>query len=297
MGNSAITINRSMTPSSTDTLTNKDFDANGTGNSLSNVDVADLANGTDGELLTWAADGTADTVAVGTATHVLTSNGVGVAPTFQAAAGGGSDTAIDPLGSSDWFNAYYDFYQDGTNEMYTNNMTASNFVGMTRHAALGTEGFAGFYVPHVVNSTENITSFNTVKRLAIRILSHQNNGTGIFCPLGMGLSGGIVKTESSTENRICFLWEGSVLYAITGDGTTRTRTTISTPPTRTNAQLYSIDADMDSSSIKFYVNGTLKATHTTNIPSNTSALTFGVGLNTSADQVDHSGIQVAHKIQ
>jgi hypothetical protein len=31
------------TPSSTDTLTNKTFDANGTGNSLSNVEVADLA--------------------------------------------------------------------------------------------------------------------------------------------------------------------------------------------------------------------------------------------------------------
>lgn len=69
----------------TDTLTNKTFDANGTGNSLSNVDVADLANGTDGELITWDATGAPATVAVGTAGHVLTSNGVGAAPTFQAA--------------------------------------------------------------------------------------------------------------------------------------------------------------------------------------------------------------------
>jgi len=75
---------------STDTLTNKTIDANGTGNSISNIDVADLANGTDGELITWSAAGVAETVAVGTATHVLTSNGVGVAPTFQEAAGGAS---------------------------------------------------------------------------------------------------------------------------------------------------------------------------------------------------------------
>ena len=34
-----------ITASSTDTLTNKTFDANGTGNSLSNVEVADLASG------------------------------------------------------------------------------------------------------------------------------------------------------------------------------------------------------------------------------------------------------------
>lgn len=79
-----------ITASSTDTLTNKTFDANGAGNSLSNVDVADLAAGTDGELITWDASGNPTTVAVGTSGHVLTSNGAGAAPTFQAAAGGGS---------------------------------------------------------------------------------------------------------------------------------------------------------------------------------------------------------------
>jgi hypothetical protein len=73
----------------TDTFTNKTFNANGTGNSLSNVDVADLANGTDGELITWSSSAAPATVAVGTATHVLTSNGVGAAPTFQAAGGSG----------------------------------------------------------------------------------------------------------------------------------------------------------------------------------------------------------------
>ena len=50
---------------------------------------ADLANGTDGELITWDAAGAPAVVAAGTATHVLTSNGAGAAPTFQAAAGGG----------------------------------------------------------------------------------------------------------------------------------------------------------------------------------------------------------------
>jgi len=78
---------------STDTLTNKTIDANGTGNSISNIDVADLSDGTDGELITWSSAGAPTTVAVGTATHVLTSNGVGVAPTFQAAAGGGDVSA------------------------------------------------------------------------------------------------------------------------------------------------------------------------------------------------------------
>ena len=55
------------------------------------VDVAMLADGTDGQLITWGADGVATTVATGTSTHVLTSNGAGAAPTFQAATGGVSD--------------------------------------------------------------------------------------------------------------------------------------------------------------------------------------------------------------
>jgi hypothetical protein len=87
----------SFTASSTDTLTNKTFDANGTGNVLSNVDVADLASGTDGELITWDSAGNPTTVPAGTATHVLTSNGAGAEPTFQAAAGGGLANVVEDL--------------------------------------------------------------------------------------------------------------------------------------------------------------------------------------------------------
>ena len=58
--------------------------ASGVLTNTTGLPVSGLANGTDGELITWSAAGVAATVAVGMATHVLTSNGVGVAPTFQA---------------------------------------------------------------------------------------------------------------------------------------------------------------------------------------------------------------------
>jgi len=51
------------------------------------VTLAKLASGTDGELITWDASGDPAAVAVGTSGHVLTSNGAGAAPTFQAAVG------------------------------------------------------------------------------------------------------------------------------------------------------------------------------------------------------------------
>ena len=51
----------------------------------------DIADGTAGELMTWDAGGVASLVPTGTATDVLTSNGAGAAPTFQA--GGGAPVA------------------------------------------------------------------------------------------------------------------------------------------------------------------------------------------------------------
>ena len=56
--------------------------------------VTHLKAGTDGELITWDASGNPAAVAVGTATHVLTSGGAGVAPTFAAAAAGGAWTLL-----------------------------------------------------------------------------------------------------------------------------------------------------------------------------------------------------------
>ena len=60
------------------------------------IDLVHLQTGTDGELITWDASGDPAAVAVGAATHVLTSNGAGAAPTFQAASGGdGRNFIID----------------------------------------------------------------------------------------------------------------------------------------------------------------------------------------------------------
>ena len=58
------------------------------------VTLAMMEDGTDGELITYDASGVAAKVAVGTAAQVLTSNGAGAAPTFQAAGTGSGWTKI-----------------------------------------------------------------------------------------------------------------------------------------------------------------------------------------------------------
>ena len=77
------------------------------------IAIAKLADGTDGELITWDATGVIATVPVGTATHVLTSGGTGVAPTFQAAAGGGYTTFAEFDEESNW----KVYYSDGSGDI------------------------------------------------------------------------------------------------------------------------------------------------------------------------------------
>jgi len=65
------------------------------------ITLAKIASGTDGEMITWDASGNPAAVAVGTATHVLTSNGAGAAPTFQAASGVALGTEESQISGAD----------------------------------------------------------------------------------------------------------------------------------------------------------------------------------------------------
>ncbi len=61
---------------------------------VTRIKIPQLTDGTAGRLITWDAAGLPTTVATGTSGHVLTSNGVGAAPTFQAVAGGGASSGV-----------------------------------------------------------------------------------------------------------------------------------------------------------------------------------------------------------
>lgn len=64
------------------------------------VTLAKMAAGTAGNLVTYDASGNPVAVATGTATHVLTSNGAGLAPTFQAVSGGASGLSLLATGGT-----------------------------------------------------------------------------------------------------------------------------------------------------------------------------------------------------
>ena len=114
------------------------------------VTLAKLAAGTDGELITWDASGDPAAVAVGTATHVLTSNGAGAAPTFQAAAAGGSWTVIGTAVASDsasievsGIGTTYDYYAVGGAELIPGTDVVQGRFRVGTSGGINTSNYSG----------------------------------------------------------------------------------------------------------------------------------------------------------
>lgn len=145
------------------------------------VAVTDIANGTDGELITWSATGVAETVAVGTATHVLTSNGVGLAPTFQAAAGGGSPTQ--------------EFYQHVQAVSGGASLTFNGYRQICRAGAAAHVCYTGFYVP---------SDFTAITEAVFIVLPNTNQAAADwdthceYGAVGENLSNGGTQTSTDT---------------------------------------------------------------------------------------------------
>lgn len=104
-----------------------------------------------------------------------------------------------------------------------------------------------------------------------------NNGLGVYA------SGGVSRTDSSNE-RAVFCLNGSTVYAITCDGSATTETALSvTSSTWNNYRIR-----LTSTEARFYVNGVLVATHTTNIPSSNNQTVTVHGGTTSGDNISLS---------
>ena len=98
---------------------------------VTRIKISQFANGVDGELITWDASGVPATVAVGTSGQVLTSNGVGAAPTFQTIAGGGSSSGI--AGAVQISGGSGAFSSDATNFFFNTTSKQLNIAGNTSY--------------------------------------------------------------------------------------------------------------------------------------------------------------------
>lgn len=223
-----------------------------TGNATAIADkalaIAKLADGTDGELITWSSTGVIETVAVGTATHVLTSNGVGVAPTFQAAGGGGGGT--DLFDTASW--TISGFLNCEIGKVSVNNgatcTAAQDYLKLETNATTNARGYLKIGYQDV----------NYDKDINFRVMTRYIDDYA-------GTDVRMVTNQSDvvTADHMGFEYDGTTKNCSTADGSTQETTGITVTDNVNNIWDMVHDAGVNT---KCYLNGSLEATHSTNIP-------------------------------
>lgn len=233
------------------------------------IKVSDFATGTDGELITWDTSGNPSTVAVGTSGQILTSNGTGSAPTFQAA------STPTPRFS---YNA--DFESSSRyNGIVTSGGTVTYGVYGAQLQTSATSDSALSLYPAVGLSSDDDDVYLRNPSVTFGMnISDESTGSGEFI-----ISGGFVTWNGSGFTGTGRHWFGFrgvysggtlTLYATNGNNGTETQTDITSGITITQYNVFSAIYDTESSEINFYVNGTLEATHSTNLPNSTSNVSY-----------------------
>jgi len=223
--------------------------------------VAGLANGTDGELITWDAAGVAATVAVGTAGHVLTSNGAGAAPTFQAVSGSGD--VVGPSSAVDNNLVTFDLttgklVQDGGVTLGTDTNTYSLTRGTASlDIAAGStlDVNANLTVSGVSSINQNVTttgtpSFTSVTATTVNATTLDTN----IAAAGLTLSGTTLAADGTDAN---------IDITLTPKGAAGIYLTDTTAPGTTTNRLYSVSGAI-------YWNGTALGSGTGDVTASAS---------------------------
>ena len=173
--------------------------SDGTDASYAKLAVASLADGTDGELITWDASGVATTVAAGTSGHFLKSQGAGSVPVFAAAAAGGKLLQVVQATKTDTFTTTSTSFTDvtGVTVDITPAATSSKvLVILTGFVGNSSSGNANAFLSLVRGSTEIFIGDAASNRVrASTIIGPSRSANGI----AYGVSIAYVDSPSSTS--------------------------------------------------------------------------------------------------
>jgi len=224
--------------------------------------------------------------AQGAASTYLQNNGSGVLTWAAASGGSGYLDSLDDDASNCIVaiqnladTGYYTFTSSGANSasakvnMGNYKLTAGNAAGRfttITPAASGTVDYSGKFGFVISFNVESTT-------LQDAYIGFDNGGI-------VDSSTGITQNATSNTDHAGFYIEDGTLYASNGSGSAQTRTDITSGVTLTDINCLRLSGT--ASSILFYVNGTLKATHSTNLPNSVDG-TFRAGIEsqTTANRV------------
>lgn len=179
-------------------------------------------------------------------------------------------TALQGGGDASAYHGHFGmFYDDGTNYSYIQSLAdlSVNTFGTFTKTGFTTQLSDGgasqnlrAVIPHLSDTGNWV--FDDDKNLVVEFWMYINSAAGDFL-IGVGdATSGVY--NNTTDRNVSFAFDGTTPYARTSDPTA-TLTDVSSGITTTNWNKYKIEFDADSEA-RFYINDTLVATHTTNIP-------------------------------
>lgn len=177
----------------------------------------------------------------------------------------------------------YDAFTDG--KKYTSAFTgtgaiSSNAGGWTVSTGTTAGSRSAFYGSWVLDVTPLENVFDDSPEIQAFARLSNNTTDGFISYIMFGNNAGTFPTQATgalTQKHLGFLLDTTVLYATNASGTTQTTTDISSGVTVGGGNVYRA-VQSGSTNIKFYVNKSLKATHTTNLPTGSIGIAMMAGI-------------------
>ena len=181
---------------------------------------------------------------------------------------------------------------DGLTETTGANSTITRGLLSTRIRSYNTVGDTSCYLisQDFSDTSSNAITFNDSIEVIIFAKGGTKGGTTNAWDFSVGIGGSVVDAND-TQRMFRFFSEDGVMSTQSADGTTQQETDVSAGLTLTNWNTYRI-VFIAGTSVKFYINDVLKATHTTNIPSGTTQPTLVMGAASSASGGDTADYDV-----
>lgn len=226
-----------------------------------------LAKGTDGQVLTLASGN----------------------PSWATPSSSGSNFAVDPT-LTNYFNFVSEWLTPGGTALnYVTNSSPSTYNCYGGYSIIkwaGSMKYANKKFADILSETNGNLYFTSVLRIIANINVKIYNGSSSAGQAFIGFSSdsdGYFETENvSNYPRAGFVfdYQNEKIFAVNANGTNYTKTELTVSSPRNKRYSYIVDFDKANSTIKFYLNGSLVATHTTNIPNPSSTpIGFGFGTN------------------
>lgn len=169
--------------------------------------------------------------------------------------------------------------------------SATRWNGTMVRPTFGTNTSVTQFLPGTIGASSAFYQFGSTKDV---IISFNAKFSSVSGQVGIGIVDNVDCLYDVTQSggKLMFRYNGTTLHASNGEAGTNTSTDVTSGITVTNWNAYKIVYTYGTD-VKFYINNTLVATHTTNRPTSSSNGKFGFGGATSTNTAEIANVVVS----